>query len=53
MMIYGNTGYTLHATTVDGKMSLCVVVSFAFALLCFVSCLTGGSWGSRSHLMRL
>jgi hypothetical protein len=46
MTIYGNIGYTLDATMVGGKMSLCVL-----SLLCH-TCLTGGS-ASRSHLMRL
>jgi hypothetical protein len=39
MTIYGNIGYTLHATMVGGKMSLCVI-----SLLCLLACLS--DWGT-------
>ena len=56
MTIYGNIGYTLGATTVGGKMSLCVL---SFSLSGFVGFRRPhlsdwlGCGASRSHLMRL
>jgi hypothetical protein len=32
MTIYGNIGYTLHATMVAGKMSLCVFPSLPLSV---------------------